>query len=75
MRFGEICRFAKQGFCAHVEDIWLSRAASITFYVVTGLLSALVSGIALLRALFGHTMIRACVGAVRQPARSQAACP
>ncbi|MGH6876356.1 MAG: YihY/virulence factor BrkB family protein [Rhizomicrobium sp.] len=61
MRFGEIFRFLKQGFWAFIEDNALSHGASIAFYVVTGFVPALVIGIALLRTLFGHTMVRGYV--------------
>jgi len=61
MRYGEICRFVKQGLWAFVEDNALSHGASIAFYVVTGFVPALVMGITLLRTLFGHTMIRGYV--------------
>jgi membrane protein len=50
--------FVKQGFWAFVEDNALSHGASIAFYVVTGFVPALVTGITLLRTVLGHTMIR-----------------
>jgi membrane protein len=62
MGFSEIWKVIKQGLWAFVEDNALSHGASIAFYVVTGFVPALVTGITLLRALFGHTMVRGYVG-------------
>lgn len=61
MQFGEIWKFIKLGLWAFVEDNALSHGASIAFYVVTGFVPALVTGITLLHAVFGHMMIRGYV--------------
>lgn len=61
MHFRTACRFVKQGLWAFVEDNALSHGASIAFYVVTGFVPALIIGISLLRAVFGHTMVRSYV--------------
>ncbi len=61
MRYAEICRFVKQCIWAFIDDNALSHGASIAFYVVTGFVPALITGITLLRALFGHTMIHGYV--------------
>jgi len=62
MRVYSVWRFIRQGFWAFIEDNGLSHGASIAFYVVTGFVPALVVGITLLRALFGHTMVHSYVG-------------
>lgn len=56
-----VWQFIKQGFWAFIEDNALSHGASIAFYVVTGFVPALVTGITLLRAIFGHAMLRSNV--------------
>lgn len=61
MSFRETCRFLKQGLWAFIDDNALSHGASIAFYVVTGFIPALVTGITLIRAISGHTMIRTFV--------------
>lgn len=61
MSFREIGRFLKQGFWAFIDDNALSHGASIAFYVVTGFIPALVTGITLIRAVSGHTMVHTYV--------------
>lgn len=56
-----VWQFIKQGFWAFIEDNALSHGASIAFYVVTGFVPALVTGITLLRAVFGHAMLHSYV--------------
>jgi membrane protein len=51
-------RIVKQGFFAFIEDDALSRGAAIAFYAVTGFLPALVTLFTIMRAAFGHEMIR-----------------
>ncbi|HEX3666782.1 MAG TPA: YihY/virulence factor BrkB family protein [Rhizomicrobium sp.] len=62
MWFRQAWQFIKQGLWAFVEDNALSHGASIAFYVVTGFVPALVTGITFLRAVFGHAMLRGYVG-------------
>lgn len=57
MRSREIWNFLKQGFWAFIDDNALSHGASIAFYVATGFVPALVTGILLSRAFFGHAMM------------------
>jgi membrane protein len=51
-------KIVKQGVIAFIEDDALSRGAAIAFYAVTGFLPALVTVFTIMRALFGHEMIR-----------------
>jgi membrane protein len=57
MRIRAVWQFVKQGVWAFIEDNALSHGASIAFYVVTGFVPALVTGIGLLKALFGHAVV------------------
>ncbi len=51
-------RIVRQGVLAFIEDDALSRGAAIAFYAVTGFLPALVTLFVIMRALFGHELIR-----------------